>query len=91
MLRLDHVVLHIAADAVLRTEKGCEFEFGPLGKDIRDVAEIRKHRCLIAYKAYPLSVYKADLLVEQNLDAQSCSFITHTSIQKQSPGWSQGL
>jgi hypothetical protein len=46
--RLDHIILHVAAYSVLRTEERRQTDSLPLMKKIRNVLEIMIHRCLIA-------------------------------------------
>jgi hypothetical protein len=49
MRRLDHVVLNVAANAVLRAKERCQIDIGVLMENIRCMPErFRQHRGLIA-------------------------------------------
>ena len=80
MIGLDHVVLNIPANAVLRSEKCCQFEFIARGKDIRDVPKVGKHGRLVAHKAHSLTADEFDLVIEQCLDAEAMLYLVTGSL-----------
>jgi hypothetical protein len=72
MRRLDHVVLNIAANAMLRTKKRCQIDIGMLVENIRDMPEcFRQHGCLIANKADAQATKRRDLFGKEYFDAQA--------------------
>jgi hypothetical protein len=77
VIGLDHVVLHIAANTVLRAEQGCEVYFRVLEKDIGCVTKIGQDRSLIAHKPDALAGKSGDAVLEKDLDPWSNSFACH--------------
>src|SRR5688500_7248348 len=65
MRRLDHVVLHVATNSMLRTEQGREVYFGMSKEQIRCVSKVVIHRCLIANYADPRAAQHAGLRCKQ--------------------------
>jgi hypothetical protein len=70
---LDHVVLHIAADTVLRTEESRQLNVVSLRKYVGDVPKVGQYRSLIADECDSLSADEVKFLVEYNFDTWSCS------------------
>ena len=63
--RLDHVVLKIAANAVLRAEERCQFKFVALAKCVSSVDKsIGQNGRLIADEPDPLAADDIDLVAE---------------------------
>ena len=66
--RLDHVVLHIAADAVLRAEERRQVDTRRVPRKRPPRAQrVRQHRRLIADEADPLAADQIELLVRAKL------------------------
>jgi hypothetical protein len=71
---LDHVVLNVAANAVLRAEKCSEVYVRMFVKDICGMPKsIRQNGRLVAYKADTLTSDNAELFVEEGFYSESDS------------------
>lgn len=71
---LDHVVLHIAANPMLRAKERCQLKFAAFTKGVSRVDKcIRNDRGLITYKADAKPSNKADLVGKETFDTKDCS------------------
>src|SRR5207237_10417217 len=69
--RLNHVVLHVAANAVLRTEQRNQFNVRMLVEQIGCMAKIMIDRGLIAYQTDAGAAQQIYLFSEQPFDSSS--------------------
>src|SRR4051794_17770985 len=73
MRRLDHVVLHIAAYAVLGTKERSEFKSRLLPKHVRYMSKVRHNGCLVTHETDAAAADKVLLFVEQAFNAKFSS------------------
>jgi hypothetical protein len=69
MFSLDHVVLHIATDAVLGTKECYELDFLILVHQVSYVMVVMVHRRLIADQSNSRVLHEKRLLFQQSLNA----------------------
>jgi len=74
VIGLDHVVLHVTADAVLRAEERGEVYFWMLKENVRHMPQIRQDARLVADKADALAGKRRQAVFEKYFDPGTNSF-----------------
>src|SRR5207302_123264 len=87
--RLDHVVLNVAANTVLRAEERRQLKFIASSEHVRRMGKtFREHRRLITDEADALAAYRVGPIIQDALDTEPYSLL---HIQNNSPSLTPGL